>query len=282
MLRRDIFTTDRSLTRALSLLHSSPTGEKPPPPKTLAIVVNDPAEACHCLASLAALLTWATEEGIEHVSLYDQGGVIKASSSKLAELIVTATVTSSGRPPPCTYHLREVQANGKIRVVERFTCGGAATDRVKKGAKRVKPPAEASGGGGTTAAKGGLGRKATDCATSPATEMRTTVVDLLVGGDGSLALCEAARRWGEGEAGELETGATTPSQLEAWMATKGALLPAVDVTVVFGKHFHLAGYPPWQLHKTEIYHVQSLRCFDRKGLAEVLRKYSKVSQRFGK
>jgi len=37
-----------------------------------------------------------------------------------------------------------------------------------------------------------------------------------------------------------------------------------------------------QLHKTEIYHAPSLRRFLREDLGDVLRRYSKVSQRFGK
>jgi hypothetical protein len=132
-------------------------------------------------------------------------------------------------------------------------------------------------GGGIGGANGGGGGGG-----GAAREMRTTVVDLLGSGDGSSALLEAARCWGDGTAGHPTTGATTPRQLEAWMSSRGSMLPNTEVTVVFGRHFHLAGYPPWQLHKTEIYHVSSLWRFSRKGLAEVLRKYSKVSQRFGK
>ena len=82
---------------------------------------------------------------------------------------------------------------------------------------------------------------------------------------------------------DAATDATiTPSQLEEWMSARGSMLPNVEVTVVFGRHFHVSGYPPWQLHKTELYHVSSLWNFSRKALTNVLQKYSKVSQRFGK
>jgi len=83
--------------------------------------------------------------------------------------------------------------------------------------------------------------------------MRTTVVDLLGGGDGSAALLSAARSWASGEAGDVATGATSPAALEAWMDAHGSMLPNTEVTVVFGRNFHLAGYPAWQLHKSEIY-----------------------------
>ena len=79
-------------------------------------------------------------------------------------------------------------------------------------------------------------------------------MDLLCGGDGGAALVDAARRWGEGNGdgdGDGDAwasdarGPTTPAALEAWMEARGSMLPNVDVTVVFGRHFHLSGYPPW-------------------------------------
>ena len=66
------------------------------------------------------------------------------------------------------------------------------------------------------------------------------------------------------------------------MEARGSMLPNVDVTVVFGRHFHLSGYPPWQLHKAEMYHRRSLRGFTKKSLGEILRRYAGVSQRFGR
>lgn len=230
------------------------------------------------------------------------------SSSRLAELVVRATVRSSGRPPPCTYELRHAQRDGRLKVVERFTCGGAATDRgggggggrraraksqaavvtrfsrkragaviseVAAGASdscgagasggaansrdgswsRVRGRGESgresgSGREGHGGSSNGGGRSVGHVGSSvggggSAAAMRFTVVDLLAGGDGSSSLLEAARCWGDGEAGNAATGATTPGQLEAWMSARGALLPSTEVTVVFGPHFHLAGYPPW-------------------------------------
>ena len=52
---------------------------------------------------------------------------------------------------------------------------------------------------------------------------------------------------------------------------------------VFGKRHHASAYPPWQLHRAEIYHVdRGLWGFTRKGLRRILRRYSKTAQRFGK
>ena len=258
------------------------------------------------------------------MSLYDQEGIIKGSSSKLAELIVKATVASRGRAPPCTYELRNVQPDGRLKVMERFTCGGAATmrdwgrgrvfgSRGRRGGSNKGSSSSSSGSEGGKhnpnqgdGSDGGKSSKS-GAAAAESSYMRSTTVDLLGGGDGQSALLEAARCWnddddGGGGGGEVKkstistkkTNTTkndgggppadiiTPSQLEEWMTTRGAMLPSIEVTVVFGRHFHVSGYPPWQLHKTELYHVSSLWSFSRKGLTNVLRKYSKVSQRFGK
>ena len=121
-------------------------------------------------------------------------------------------------------------------------------------------------------------------------------------------MLECARRWGDETDGALiasatekqhgkparvepapgsnpntsHTAPTTPAQIERWLDTNNALLPAVDVLVVFGPHFHVAGYPPWQLHKAEMYHRRSIGFFTRDGLREVLSKYAGVSKRNGR
>ena len=70
---------------------------------------------------------------------------------------------------------------------------------------------------------------------------------------------------GDGDARASDArGPATPAALEAWMEARGSMLPNVDVTVVFGRHFHLSGYPPWQLHKAEMYHRRSLRGFTKR------------------
>ena len=256
-------------------------GERPPPPRTLAIVVNDRDEAMDCLSSVASLLVWVAEAGIRNVSVYDQDGYVRASASRLAELVVKATMASDARgegPPACTYVLRRADdVDGILRTTDRFACGADATAR--RAASRRTSSRDGSG-------------------TGTGTESATTTVDLLWGGDGGAALVDAARRWGEGngdnwdgdgdgdeggDAGASDArGPTTPAALEAWMEARGSMLPNVDVTVVFGRHFHLSGYPPWQMHKAEIYHRPSLRGFTRKSLGEILRRYAGVSQRFGR
>ena len=277
--RRGLSFCARKLRRALEVgSFKAPWddhGERPPPPRTLAVIVNDPDEASssRCLADVARVLVWAADAGIRHVSLYDQDGCIRARASRLAELVVRATVRAESEsarfaPPASAYAFRRVAGDGAVKTVERFECGGKATSRPS--ARAEKRVSDESG------------------TTDKAETHASTTVDLLRAGDGAAALLDAARRWGEPAgplgvvAGDPETGETSVAQLEAWMAANGSLLPVVEVTVVFGKHFHLAGYPPWQLHKTEMYRRRSLSTFSRTKFGDVLREYAGVSKRHGK
>ena len=277
--RRGLSFCARRLRRALEVgSFKAPWddhGERPPPPRTLAVIVNDPDEASssRCLADVARVLVWAADAGIRHVSLYDQDGCIRARASRLAELVVRATVRAESEsarfaPPASAYAFRRVAGDGAVKTVERFECGGKATSRPS--ARAEKRVSDESG------------------TTDKAETHASTTVDLLRAGDGAAALLDAARRWGEPAgplgvvAGDPETGETSVAQLEAWMAANGSLLPVVEVTVVFGKHFHLAGYPPWQLHKTEMYRRRSLSTFSRTKFGDVLREYAGVSKRHGK
>lgn len=69
---RNIFFADRFFTLVCPVIHSfshSTAGDKPPPPSTLAIIVNDQDEVFDCLPCLAALLTWCVCEHVEIVTL---------------------------------------------------------------------------------------------------------------------------------------------------------------------------------------------------------------------
>ena len=284
--RRGLSFCARRLRRALEVgSFKTPWadhGERPPPPRTLAVIVNDPDEASssRCLADVARVLVWAADAGIRHVSLYDQDGWIRARASRLAELVVRATVRAESEsahfaPPASAYAFRRAAGDGAMKTVERFECGGKATSR--------RPTRHARDASVSSESK-----NTRDTGGDKAQTHASTTVDLLRAGDGAAALLDAARRWGEPAgplgvvAGDPETGETSVAQLEAWMAANGSLLPVVEVTVVFGKHFHLAGYPPWQLHKTEMYRRRSLSTFSRTKFGDVLREYAGVSKRHGK
>ena len=266
-------------------------GERPPPPRTLAVIVNDPDEASslQCLVAVARVLVWAADAGIRHVSLYDQDGCIRARASRLAELVVRATVRAESEsahfaPPASAYAFRHAAGDGAMKTVERFECGGKATRRLSTRAEQwVSNEVETTRANSRACVPSHLSASAG----TAETHMSMTV-DLLRAGDGAAALLDAARRWGEPAgplgvvAGDSETGVTSVAQLEAWMAANRSLLPVVEVTVVFGKHFHLAGYPPWQLNKTEIYRRRSLSTFSRTKFGDLLREYAGVSKRHGK
>lgn len=50
---------------------------------------------------------------------------------------------------------------------------------------------------------------------------------------------------------------------------------------VCGQAFTTAGFPPWMLRFSELYHLGSLATVTDRQLSRALQKYSNVSQRFG-
>ena len=53
------------------------------------------------------------------------------------------------------------------------------------------------------------------------------------------------------------------------------------VLQVFGNHFSLAGYPPWPIRVTEMYHMGQLSRISLKHLENKFLRYSRTMQRFG-
>ena len=292
-----------------------PDGAPPPPPEVLAVVVNDPDDASRCLAPIASLLTWAADAGIRHVCVYDQDGYAREGAERLAELVVRAATVVRGNangggrsatrrrvdrtPVACTYTFRVAAEDGVLLPAQRFACGGDATctpeTSLSKGAPlsrrrgrgRGRGIGNGNGEGAAVSSSGGGGSSGDEGdvpATSGGRREVSVCVDLLRGGDGGAGLLDAARRWGEvaEDAGDGLRGTGPVARLERWMDRRGSLLPAADVAVVFGKHFHLSGYPAWQMHRAEIYHRRDLRGFDREGLREILRRYANVSKRRGR
>ena len=114
--RRGLSFCARRLRRALEVgSFKTPWadhGERPPPPRTLAVIVNDPDEASssRCLADVARVLVWAADAGIRHVSLYDQDGCIRARASRLTELVVRATVRAESESAPSRRRRRRTRS----------------------------------------------------------------------------------------------------------------------------------------------------------------------------
>ncbi|CAL8470427.1 g9969 [Coccomyxa elongata] len=75
----------------------------------------------------------------------------------------------------------------------------------------------------------------------------------------------------------------TPADLDAQIARLAgdAAVREPDLILVFGKTFTLAGYPPWPIRFSEIYHMGELATFSRADFCDALRRYCKTSQRFG-
>lgn len=73
----------------------------------------------------------------------------------------------------------------------------------------------------------------------------------------------------------------------AWLQSKlqdkcqSAALQVPDLMLVFGRTFSLAGYPPWPIRVTEIYHMGRLSQVSDSLLQNTWHQYSRTVQRFG-
>ncbi|CAB4394322.1 unnamed protein product [Rhizophagus irregularis] len=59
-------------------------------------------------------------------------------------------------------------------------------------------------------------------------------------------------------------------------------IPEPQLLISFSSRIDLDGFPPWQIHLTEIFHVPDNPNFSYSIFLQGLRKYSKCNQRFGK
>ncbi|EEH59225.1 uncharacterized protein MICPUCDRAFT_38333 [Micromonas pusilla CCMP1545] len=274
------------------------------PPEALAVVVNDASDARDpvSVARLASLVVWATARGVSHVSLYDQDGALKRRVGSLRECIVRATVRESGHgaeeggrgargrgrgrgpaPPACVYRVRVAETDGAMATRERFSCGGKATTTTTT--TTVEKTNRRGGGAGDGGGERGPSRE-------DEPPSRQTTVDVLEAGDGAAAWLDAVdRRRDAIAAADASVGSDASSSrppphtvesLERHARDTNRHLPNVDLLIVFGEHFHLAGYPAWQTWKTEIYRERSARGFTRERFESLLRRYANTARRFGR
>eukprot|EP00982_Pelagococcus_subviridis_P012955 31204-Pelagococcus_subviridis.AAC.7 len=166
---------------------------------------------------------------------------------------------------------------------ERFSCGGKATTTTTT--TTVEKTNRRGGGAGDGGGERGPSRE-------DEPPSRQTTVDVLEAGDGAAAWLDAVdRRRDAIAAADASVGSDASSSrppphtvesLERHARDTNRHLPNVDLLIVFGEHFHLAGYPAWQTWKTEIYRERSARGFTRERFESLLRRYANTARRFGR
>ncbi|GAB4824259.1 hypothetical protein N2152v2_011305 [Parachlorella kessleri] len=82
---------------------------------------------------------------------------------------------------------------------------------------------------------------------------------------------------------QLESAIAAPARLRERLGeAAGSLASAeLDLLLVFGEAFTLAGYPPWAVRTSEIYHMGLLQQLRWQDLQRVLQRYLGTKQRFG-
>ncbi|SPQ18881.1 4a62f1e3-1264-4f7b-ac0e-7bebe19fc426 [Thermothielavioides terrestris] len=61
-----------------------------------------------------------------------------------------------------------------------------------------------------------------------------------------------------------------------------SIMSEPDLLILFGPHVELAGYPPWQIRLTEIFHVRDNQEVDYQVFLRGLRKYAQAQMRLGR
>ena len=185
-------------------------------------------------------------------------------------------------PPACVYRVRVAETDGAMATRERFSCGGKATTTTTT--TTVEKTNRRGGGAGD-----GRGERGPSREDEPPS--RQTTVDVLEAGDGAAAWLDAVDRRRDAIAAADASGSDASSSrppphtvesLERHARDTNRHLPNVDLLIVFGEHFHLAGYPAWQTWKTEIYRERSARGFTRERFESLLRRYANTARRFGR
>ncbi len=79
---------------------------------------------------------------------------------------------------------------------------------------------------------------------------------------------------------KLNTADITTELVDAELSE--SVMPEPDLLVLFGPHVELAGYPPWPIRLTEIFHVQDNQGVGYRVFYLALQKFAGAQMRMGK
>jgi len=101
--------------------------------------------------------------------------------------------------------------------------------------------------------------------------------------DGQEDIVLAARKLAEDVAkGDLKVDDVNETRLEANLGSANKGLPDPEVLLRFGLAHSNQGYPPWQIHNSEIHDIDTHHGISPSDFLKVLLKYSRCEQRFGR
>lgn len=202
-------------------------------------------------ADIAKLIVWTVMADIPVISLFDPSGELKERQDELllAVRIEYVEQTSADEIPPLSLSWRPHT--------------DSETVVVHSGGKYMYPDTNGNG------------------SSSVGSEKKLSV-SLLCPKDGKKDIVNAAREI----ASEVEKGGLNPSDIsEQFLSDKlktNQGLPDPCLLVRFGSVASNADFPPWQIRLTEMHHLTTHRRITSDQYLEVLFKYAKCHQRFGK
>ncbi|KAL2178697.1 Decaprenyl diphosphate synthase-like protein [Thermothelomyces heterothallicus CBS 202.75] len=197
---------------------------------------------------VANIAAWCASAGIPQLSVYEKTGILKG-------------------------FLRETH---QVVMQEMHAYFGPNYPSVTLGAPHI-PPVDSSGLASGTDYQSGSGsgsdedeepRKHLSILLISAEDGRDSIVDL------TKTLAEMSQRK------KLSTADITMELVDAELTE--SIMSEPDLLILFGPHVELAGYPPWQIRLTEIFHVQDNQEVGYQVFYRGLRNYASAQMRKGR
>jgi hypothetical protein len=238
----------------------------------------------------------AQRQGFSQVFVYDPAGIWQRHAAALERELGRSNdlkgmrVWSGWRPPPSQQQQQRRQQPGQPSSMSGTAGSGRSSSALKRRHK-----VDEEDGGERTSAPGGDTQfdVALLCAADSERPVSLAVAGPpmslvaagMQGGEGPLGAQGGAADAGSGGgASRLERAISAPATLRSWLQHASGRLAALepDMVLVFGAAFTLAGYPPWAVRVSQIYHMGPLASVTSSKLDAVMRKFSMTKQRFGR
>ncbi|KAK9915644.1 hypothetical protein WJX75_002087 [Coccomyxa subellipsoidea] len=230
------------------------TGKVPGPPSTIALVLAEADLTKSAHHRVADVIGWCAQNGLTHISIYDPNGHVKAQRSELAQSVSRESKIASSYTfsIEAGYPMLAKAGNmpPSLGVKSEEANGTEMDDYSPRSCQSTEDLLNAF-------------TKDLEAADKPQPQTKAAI-----------SLRASAQK-----AKQL----LTPAELDAQMASLAgpAAVREPDLVLVFGRTFSLAGYPPWSIRFSEIYHMGELTDFTRRKLTDALQRYCKTPQRFG-
>jgi len=239
-------------------------------------------EECLDFDALAKLIIWSIVLGIENISLYDWEGRIKRNQDKLL-LSIHKNIKERGTlAGPCCLVWRSQADSLTVDRTVIVSKNGTMYPDVN-GNGRILLNGKGKGLNGIQEGKNGIQEGRSNGIQEGSNGIRgkeneqTINISLLCSRNGKEDIASCARELSGSQRSTLIT-----EELLGQRLTSSTHLPDPSLVVRLGLLQSNVEYPPWQLRLTEMHSIDSTRALSVQQFTDVIKRYSRCEQRFGK